>query len=152
MVNDFWTSSLNGFCSWKEPSLWNSIPDKNISDKIWSKLGTRKIKHRQGSNIIHWGHHPSGKFSMKEAYNIISAMPNSQASPIWTHLWTSQQWPKISHFLWLLLHRRILTWENLTRKGFQGPSRCSLCNINQESIEHLMEAFPFTSLLWDNMA
>ena len=51
MVNDLWTSLLNGFRSWKDPSLWNSVPDKNLSDK-WLKLCTRKIKHRQGSDII----------------------------------------------------------------------------------------------------
>ena len=152
MVKEYWKPSADGFRSWKEPRSWNISLGKNLSDTIWREICTQRLKKMHGSDIIRWVHRPSGKFSVREAYSILLASPNSQASPIWTHLWTSPQWPKISHFLWLLLHRRILTWENLTRKGFQGPSRCCLCKDQQESIDHLMDACPFSSSLWDYVA
>ena len=38
------------------------------------------------------------------------------------------------------------------RKGFNGPSRCSLCMNHHETIDHLLDACPFTSQLWDLVA
>ena len=32
---------------------------------------------------------------------------------------------------------RILTWDNLQRRGFTGPGICPLCWSNEESVEHL---------------
>ena len=44
---------------------------------------------------------------------------------------------KIGCFIWLLDRGRILTWDQLQLRGFQGPSRCVLCGLNSEDIQHL---------------
>ena len=44
---------------------------------------------------------------------------------------------KISCFIWLDVRCKILTWENLQRKGKQGPSICIMCKEDNETVEHL---------------
>ena len=127
-------------------------PSKDLTDKILPEICSRCLKQNPVTNTIRWGHRLSGTFSVKESYDIFSAPLDNQATPIWNHIWKASHCPKISHFLWLLMHRRILTWENPARKGFQGPSRCCLCNEQYKTIDRLLDTFPFISSLWDYVA
>ena len=52
-------------------------------------------------------------------------------------IWTLNIPLKIGFFTWLLSRDRILTWEQLQHRGFQGPSRCALCGLSAEDIQHL---------------
>jgi hypothetical protein len=58
---------------------------------------------------------------------------------------------RIKLFCWLMIENRILTWENMIKRGFVGPSRCALCRGEEETINHLMINFPFTIEVWNNI-
>ena len=62
--------------------------------------------------------------------------------------WHHNLWPKIASFCWLLLRRRILTWDNLLKRGMTGPSRCVLCSSASETMNHLLNECYFSSELW----
>ena len=66
----------------------------------------------------------------------------------WKKVWNNFSWPKCNFFLWLLAQKKCLTWENLRKRGFQGPSICFLCSHNEESISHLFFLFPFSKEIW----
>ena len=51
--------------------------------------------------------------------------------------------------MWLVQHKRILTWENLRKRGLVGPSRFQLCGLQEEMMDHLLNLCPFTSTLWN---
>ena len=59
---------------------------------------------------------------------------------------------KIELFMWLVLQRKILTWDNIRKRGMWGPSRFQLCEAQEETIEHLLNSCIFTSKLWDFFA
>lgn len=44
---------------------------------------------------------------------------------------------KMIIFLWLINRKAILKWENLRKRGWKGPSRCILCRLEEETIEHI---------------
>ena len=44
---------------------------------------------------------------------------------------------KLNFFLWLLVHQKILTAENLKNRGIEGPSRCIMCKKVEETKKHL---------------
>jgi hypothetical protein len=67
----------------------------------------------------------------------------------WDKLWNNPHWPKIKKFQWLILHNNILTWENLRKRGFIGPSRCHLCQAQEETTNHLVDECAYTAELWD---
>ena len=51
-------------------------------------------------------------------------------------------------FIWLLLEERILTWDNLTKRGLQGPSLCVLCKESEEALLHLFGECRFIKNIW----
>jgi len=90
-------------------------------------------------------------FTTKEAYQLRYSAFETDKDQIWERVWQSGIWPKLSTFLWLLSKRHILTWDNLQKRGFIGPSRCPNCNLNPESIRHLMETCPLATQLWEKI-
>ena len=71
---------------------------------------------------------------------------------VWKELWQTPHWMKIKLFIWLVHQRKILTWGNLQKKGFIGPSKCHLYGSNEGTIEHLLKLCPFSAKLWNWVA
>jgi hypothetical protein len=61
-------------------------------------------------------------------------------------------WPKINTFLWLVAHKSILTWDNLMKRGFVGPSICPLFLAEAETQNHLLNLCSYNSQVWDHGA
>jgi len=90
-------------------------------------------------------------FTTKEAYRLRYSNCNTATDQLWDRIWQSRLWPKVSTFLWLLSKRRILTWDNLQKRGFIGPSRCPNCTLHSETILHLMETCSLAIQLWEKV-
>lgn len=95
---------------------------------------------------VSWPFHPSGSFSVKSLYNIISGINtrDKEAGFIWNSVTPS----KVKVFLWILLKRKLNTKLTLSHKGWQGDITCSLCNQSPESDEHIFLSCPYTSQVW----
>jgi hypothetical protein len=85
----------------------------------------------------------------KKGYTLQEKFQTLQKDHIWTTVWKSKFWPKISTFLWLLLQNKILTWDNLQRQGFIGPSICHLCYQQEETMEHLLNNCILSEEIWN---
>ena len=103
------------------------------------------MKDRRG-----WGN--SGSYTTAEGINQYAASVNVPVNPaIWTHNWNNKTLPKIDAFIWILTHQRLLTGENLERRGHAGPFRCPLCVANTETISHLFFNCPYTISIWNGI-
>lgn len=100
---------------------------------------------------MRWGYKNAGMFSVKEAYIIYSETQNLVLEPFCSNLWSLQLWPKIGIFTWILVRRHILPWENVTKRGFVGPSWCCMCGSSHESIDHLFDEYPLANQLWERI-
>ena len=148
-VKDYWKQ--DNPAGWREWVNFNDILPEDLLisfNTLLQELRKRQIQKEESPEILRWGNNPSGTFRIKEAYNQLQNLTNNQVDKKWKRLWNRQHWPKIKLFLWLLTHRKTLTWDNLQRKGFQGPSVCCLCMRDNESINHLLNTFHFTSNIW----
>jgi len=95
--------------------------------------------------LIWTGGDRSGNISTKNVYDVL-------ASKIWNHnksLWHRSLWdwdlaPKIKLFTWLMMEDKILTQDNLQRRGWSRPSICSVCLQDLETVLHLMLQCGFT--------
>ena len=102
-----------------------------------------KMKDRRG-----WGKR-TGNYSTANGYMELAANFNVPENPaIWNNNWNNRTLPKIDVFIWTLIHQRLLTGENLEKRGIAGPFRCPLCAENSESISHLFLKCPYTTLIW----
>jgi hypothetical protein len=51
----------------------------------------------------------------------------------------------------LVAEQKILTWDILQQKGWEGPSLCILCKQSTEDINHLFLQCTFTKLVWERI-
>lgn len=149
-VYHYWKPSI-------EDDLWKHwIVEKEwdppISPQVWNELSSelqkRQILYDASVDKIQWGQNPARHFNMKEAYRYIALYDQLQPEPKWNSLWDKRHWPKISIFLWLVIHMKILTWNNVKKKRFIEPSKCYLCQQKQETSNHLLNECPYVNKLW----
>jgi hypothetical protein len=138
--------------------IWDNIQPQNRAQEgpmvkeIEEELGKRKIWVSEEEDQLIWGRKNGGEFNLKEARHYIAGQDQENPEPHWERLWNYPQWTKIKMFKWLILHKKILTWENLTKRGFNGPSRCHLCEIQEETTDHLLDECNYTTEIWDWVA
>jgi ribonuclease HI len=119
---------------------------------LQEELAKRKIPKIAGEDMLRWGYKPQGTFSTREVYQLKTQSNLLPAPKIWNKIWSLKHWPKITLFLWLVSHSSILTWDNLTKRGFVGPSLCILCGEAEETMNHLLNSCPYTAQIWDQAA
>lgn len=78
-----------------------------------------------------------GSYTVKIGYTTLQEEQNQQDWAPWKFIWKTESLPKIKIFIWTLLKGKILTSENLKRKGFSGPSKCQTCLMEEETIQHI---------------
>ncbi|OVA10635.1 Reverse transcriptase zinc-binding domain [Macleaya cordata] len=83
-----------------------------------------------------WGNDGKGDFSVSKCYKgwEVDRGDEYPEKLIWSHNWPQ----KVSFFLWLLSHEKMLTIDMLKKKGWSIPNRCYLYNCEEETIRHLM--------------
>lgn len=87
----------------------------------------------------------SGDVTATLAYHTYIGMSSLARRSWWiSWLWKVSAPLKIRLFCWLVIHDKVLTWENILKRGFSGPSRCSLCSLAGDSTTHLFGDCSFT--------
>ena len=85
-----------------------------------------------------------GPLTAEKGYDCILSVSCSDFHElVLAFLWNQNIPLKIACFTWLMARGRILTWDQLQSRGFHGPSRCVLCERNEEDNYHLFLACPF---------
>eukprot|EP00253_Pinus_taeda_P018691 PITA_18691 len=97
---------------------------------------------------------PSGStYTIKSGHHYLCN--NTFQMPLWNHwkiTWRSEALPKIIFFIWLLLKGKILTAENLSKRGINGPSICPNCCTAEETMCHLFVECPFARECWNQLS
>jgi hypothetical protein len=143
---DISTWNENG--SWKEWSL-GGVPTHMSSQAqiLFSTLKGAAPILRDIPDSRGWG---TNGYSVKEGYNmLLSSLRVLQNSTKWKNVWSQDSLPKINIFIWSLAHGKILTGENLMKRGFHGPFNCPLCQTSQDTIQHLFWDCPFSTTVWN---
>ena len=66
----------------------------------------------------------------------------------WQGFWDSNSPLKTILTFWLAINNRLLTWENLRKRCFQGLGFCILCKKEEELTSHLFGTCPYAGQLW----
>eukprot|EP00253_Pinus_taeda_P029276 PITA_29276 len=137
----FWTDS------------WQQLPysPEAVQRSLAEELQKRNILKETDQDKLRWGYEEKGTYATKEAYHII-LKDQLTKDKLWEKIWSTPIWPKISTFLWLLSHNRILTWDNLRKRKFAGPSICLNCKMEEESAVHLMQLCTFSIRIWEKVS
>jgi hypothetical protein len=108
---------------------------------LWQAIGSMQELNGTEDNIS-WRWTTDGQYSASSAYKIQFASNFSRMNlcPIWK----AKVEPKCRFFAWTLLHKRILTADNLQKRGWPCNPICCLCNSAPETILHLCKDCPFS--------
>jgi hypothetical protein len=90
-----------------------------------------------------------GQYSASSAYNI-QFSTNFCTMKICS-IWKAKTESKCRFFAWTLLHNRVLTAENLLKRGWPCNPSCCLCNSTFETTIHLCKDCPFSREVWDKI-
>ena len=67
----------------------------------------------------------------------------------WQSIWNPIVPPKLGFFAWEASWGKVLTLDQLKRRGISLVNRCCLCEENEETIDHLLIHCSRAKILWD---
>jgi hypothetical protein len=130
---------------WKIPScLLHAYPTlKFLIEKITIPLIDKEDK-------LLWTFSHDGDLSLKDAFSFhCTGGQNIGWAKI---IWNTSIPPSKSMIIWRCLHLKMPTDENLSMRGCNLPSMCSLCGNNVESAKHLFLDCIFSQNIWNWLA
>ena len=117
---------------------------KNIWNTFIRCLDLNGIRLTNTSDSLIWEFNKiSGLISADKVYEcIVNSYQPNLGSRLFSTLWSNLLPRKIGCFTWLVLKNKILTWDNLQKRGKIGPGICSMCFANDETVHHIFSSCP----------
>ncbi len=106
-----------------------------------------RVRIGQGNDGVVWRWDAKGFFTVKSAYAVLS--DGGLRDHCSNHLWSLRLPTKVHILVWLVLKKRLLTTDNLLKRGWTGNTLCVLCGVIPETVDHLFTKCVFTRfVMW----
>jgi hypothetical protein len=100
-----------------------------------------------GLDLVCWNPSSREVFEVRSFYHAL-IQPASSAFP-WRSVWKAKAPSKVAFFLWTASLGKILTTDNLRKRGIIIMDWCCMCKAGGESVNHLFIHCPVASDLWN---
>jgi hypothetical protein len=146
--------SISDISKWNEDDSWSDWHFGNVPNRLLQQLETLKAELRDAAPVHktgkdNWGWGPTGSYSTAKGYAMLQRQKDRPPpAKIWKEVWDSTAIPKVIFFFWTLMHKKILTGENLMKRNIAGPHRCALCKEAMETSDHLFVDCQFANKVW----
>jgi ribonuclease HI len=112
------------------------------------------LRLQDKSDSIFWtGGDGSGQLNAKNVYLALATNSWKPLNASWRQrIWKDDCPMKLKLFAWLLIENRLLVWEKLQARGWEGPSRCILCKSASETTLHVFIHCSFIRAIWSNLS
>ncbi|XP_028089245.1 uncharacterized protein LOC114289680 [Camellia sinensis] len=98
-----------------------------------------------------WNFSVNGDFQSKSAYLLSKDFIISPPLSNWDWVWRIHASPRITHFLWLCLHQRIITKSLLFCRNITSDDTCPLCSLAPETTCHILRDCPSSQDHWNSI-
>jgi disulfide oxidoreductase YuzD len=115
---------------------------QELQDLI-NKLSCVRIKHEKDQ--ISWLRCESRKFSVKTAYAFIHDTPHVDSRLL--KIWEIKAPQRVQMFCWLQARNKILTIDQMIRRGWIVTNMCYLCRENLETRNHIFRECSYATQL-----
>lgn len=139
------------------PRQWNVVVNGNLWDweieeyeNLLQTLANIHLSDQEDK--LSWNHPKNGQFSVKSFYNLLASNSNQGLRLFPSNIiWKLGTTPRISFFSWEAAKGRILTLDNLMKRGVTTVNRCLLCKKSVESCNHLLLGCSISHNLWSTV-
>lgn len=134
---------------WKHPDEWSVVGLNEDCVELHNILSGTCCSSLLDGDVLSWSPNPKGVYSVASGYQfLLSHRLEGVEVQWWKKVWNKFSSPKCNLFVWTLAQNRCLTWDNIQKRGFQGPSIYVLCGGGEEDSAHLFFRCSFASQLW----
>eukprot|EP00253_Pinus_taeda_P006246 PITA_06246 len=126
-------------------AAWNSLRDS---------LQGLPIKRMGDKDELVWSlPRAANPIRVKDIYTTLLLMEAQPTLPFFPlSFWKAPCPLKMILFSWLLFHNRNLSWDNLQKHGWIGPSRCALCFADGETNLHTFFQCHASKQIWYDLS
>ena len=141
-VAEVWDGSLEAG-GWA-PCFSSAFNDWELEEveRFLSRLQRKRLQDFE--DIVVWVGAKDGRFAVKRLCGELKPMMVFPSMVIW-NAWVP---PKAWIFAWEATWNKILTLDNVQKRGWVVASRCNLCKKEEESTDHLLIHCNLTHDLW----
>ncbi|KAJ4800352.1 RNA-directed DNA polymerase (reverse transcriptase)-related family protein [Rhynchospora pubera] len=94
---------------------------------------------------------PLADFSVNKLYNLLHH--TGQITPFKSAVWETKAPSKVSFFIWLLFKDKLLTQNNLLKRGWPAPPNCLLCHSGEvKDAAHLFSCCMMARNIWTRVS
>jgi hypothetical protein len=132
--------------------IWNITFVRNFNDWEVERVASffeclhSHDSFRHGVDCLRWRLKGDGVFDIRSFYSALRDAP-----PVtfpWKAIWGVRVPKRVAFFTWSAMWGRILSADNLMRRGFHLAGRCYMCQSEGETIRHLLLHCPTAMELW----
>ncbi len=118
-------------------------------DTVASFLGLLQshLPSQEVDDGLRWNLKKNGIFDICSFYTVLRDSPNV-AYP-WKSIWRTKAPRRACFFVWTAAWNKILTCDNLSKRGYTLTSWCCMCCCNGETVDHLLLHCPLAGVLWN---
>ncbi|WJZ92487.1 hypothetical protein VitviT2T_011477 [Vitis vinifera] len=145
-VSDVWNP--DGVGDGWTPLFSRALNDWEIEmmEQFMLKIQAFRVQRENEDKMV-WTTSKSGVFSVKSLYSILE--PGGSAMFPYIGIWKASVPPKVAFFAWEASWGKILTLDQLQRRGYSLANRCFLCLAEAETVDHLLLHCVMTRTLWN---
>jgi hypothetical protein len=125
-------------CNFNDWELDNVISFLNL---LQSNLPTQEVE-----DGLRWNLKKNGNLDIRSYYDALRASPNVVFP--WKSIWRTKAPRRVCIFVWTAAWNKILTCDNLRKRGYTLTSWCCMCRCCGESVAHLLLHCPVAGVLW----
>ena len=114
--------------------------------KGWFRKLHPLVLNRDVEDVLSWKNSKNDSFSIRSLYR---SFTRASSDPFpWSIIWRSWAPMRVSLFAWEASWNKILTIDQLKRRGRNMPNRCYLCKMEEETNDHLILFCKKATMLW----
>lgn len=134
---------------------WNILFNRDLHDWELSTISDFfKLIYSMGHltaqrDRMQWRSNDSKNCTVRVYYKILTSQANVPFP--WKNIWRSRVPSKVAFFVWTAAFGKILTTDNLRKRGCVVMDWCYMCKKNGESVDHLLLHSKVAWVLWNEI-